>query len=181
MEAHGMFFAGQVEVEALLNSTGFAGRAKRGSDSGDGGADAGGAGPSMGAGGGRGGGRRRGGESATAGSGSDAGAAPQIRPSNLPAVALHLRLTNHGPALVDVEVIDFNSDLGDFVVEPPKISLPPNAQAEADPMISRLGVSSDEIPLTVSLRIDGSIEKQVLMLKVIKPSAPPGPAANPPS
>jgi len=70
-------------------------------------------------------------------------------------------------------VPDFNSDLGNFVVQPPKILLLPNQPTEADPMISRLGVGSDEIPLTVAIRANGRVEKQVLVLRVVKPAEPP--------
>ncbi len=180
MKAHGTFFAGQIEVEALLNRAGFATRAKGDADGGDADDNPGGGGGARG-GGGRGGGHRRGGGSATSGTGGDSDAAPRIRPSNLQAVALHLRITNHGSTPVEIEVTDFNSDLGNFVVEPSKFSLKPNEPTEADPMISRLGVSSDEIPLVVSLVMSGRTEKQVLALKAVMPVAPPGPAPNPPS
>jgi hypothetical protein len=94
-------------------------------------------------------------------------------------VRLHLRLTNHGSAPVEVEVVDFDSDLGNFVVEPPKIELPPNKPVEAEPMTSRLGVSSDSIALNVSLRIGDRTDKQVLNLQAVTPAAPPSPAPNP--
>jgi hypothetical protein len=90
---------------------------------------------------------------------------------------LHLRLTNHGTEPVDVEVLDFNSDLGNFVVQPRKISLPPGASVEADPMTSRIGLTADAIPVTVRVRRNGQVEQQVLMLQ---PVAPPVPAPNPP-
>ena len=127
---------------------------------------------------GGGGGHRHGGGSggnSMAGTGDDSNPAPRIRPSNLPAVRLHLRLTNHGAAAVEVEVVDFESDLGNFVVEPPKIQLPPGKPVEAEPMTSRLGVSSDSVPLTVSLQVDGRKETQVLALQAVIPAAPPAP------
>jgi len=100
----------------------------------------------MGGGGGRrggrggGGGERRGGEGgAPASTSAESGRGPAIRASNAPAVQLRLRLTNHGNEPVDVEVLDFNSQLGNFVVQPAKISLPPGEPTEADPMLSRLG------------------------------------------
>jgi len=177
MRAHGTFFAGQIEVEALLNRAGFATRTKGDADSGDA-DDNSGSGSGARSGGGRSGGHRRGGGSATSGKGSDGDMAPRIRPSSLQAVALHLRITNHGSTPVEIEVTDFNSDLGNFVVEPSKFSLTPNEPTEADPMISRLGVSSDEIPLVVSLVMSGRTEKQVLALKAVKPVTPPEPAPN---
>jgi hypothetical protein len=177
MEAHGTFFAGQIEVETLLNRAGFT------RQSGGGGADNGAAATDSGNGGSRGGrarGSRAGSGPSSSSAASDEGEpVPHIHPSNLPALRLHLRLTNHGSAPVEVEVLDFDSDLGNFVVEPPKILLPPDQPTETDPMTSRLGVSSDSIPLTVTLRVNGQTEKQVLVLQTVKPAAPPGPPASP--
>jgi len=188
MEAHGTFFAGQIEVETLLNRAGFTGRSEGKDEAAAGGGGSGGGGSFGGGGGfggggaGGGGGRRHGGGSGGglgSGTGDDGDVAPRIRPTNLPAVRLHLRLTNHGSAPVEVEVVDFDSDLGNFVVEPPKIELPPNKPVEAEPMTSRLGVSSDSIALNVSLRIGDRTDKQVLNLQAVTPAAPPSPAPNP--
>lgn len=185
MEAQGIFFDGQIQVETLLNRGGFAGRA-----GGAGGTESSPAGPTGGAGrrgggGGRGGGRGRGAGGGAAlaessGGGGDNAAAPHIHPSNLPSLRLHLRLTNLGSTPVEVEVTDFNSDLGNFAVQPEKIPLPPHAPVEAEPMISRLGVASDAIPLTVSLRAGDQTEKQVLVLRPVKPPPPP-PTTSAPS
>ena len=106
-----------------------------------------------------------------------------IRASNEPPVQLQLRLTNHGDGPVVAEVLDFNSELGNFVVQPPKISLPPHEAVEADPMTSRLGVPAvEEIPITVRLRIDGKTETQVLKLRPRTDEAPkPATESHPPS
>ncbi len=176
MEARGTFFTGQVEVETLLNRGGFAGRG--GGDSGS----AEGSGRRDG-GGGRGVGRGRGAGgsaySTDAAKSPGSETAPRIYASNLPAVRLHLRLTNHGTEPIEVEVTDFDSDLGNFVVQPAKIMLPPNESVEADPMTSRLGVTSDEIPLTVTLRAGDQTEKQVLSLHLIKSAAVPAQSSAP--
>lgn len=198
MEAHGSFFAGQIEAEVLLGRDGFAARDAAKGDTGGGregrgrsgfSGSLGGLGMGGGGGGGgrRGGGRRSGGEDGASEPSASRGAASQsndgapvihITPSNLPPVRLHLRLTNHGSAPVEVEVPDFNSDLGNFVVQPPKILLLPNQPTEADPMISRLGVGSDEIPLAVAIRANAHVEKQVLVLRIVKPAIPPPVAAS---
>ena len=167
MAAHGMFFGGKIEVETLLNRGGFAGReggGPRDNDSGSGGGPGGGA-------------RRGGGEGGPGGLAGDTGLAVHIRPSNQPAVRLHLRLTNHGPTPVEVAVTDFNSELGDFVVEPPTMELPPGEPVEADPMTSRLGVGSNVIPLTISVQLNGKPETRVLSLQAVQPPAPPPPLA----
>jgi hypothetical protein len=185
MQAHGTFFSGAIEVETLLNRNGFPSRGKGGSDGGSAAADSAGGGSGGGGGwhgGGAGGGHRHAGGSGGSSSGAGAGdsdAAPQIRASNQPPVGLHLRLINHGPSPVTVEVTDFNSDLGDFVVEPERILLAPNEPVEAEPMISRLGVTSETIPLTVSLQMNNQTEKQVLLLQAVKPAAPPSPTPTP--
>ena len=189
MDAHSTFFAGQVEVEVLLGRVGFAprDRGKAGSD--EGGQGRGGFRGGMGGGGrrgggGMGGGRGGGGEMAGGRDGmrpnDDGTPAPKIRASNEAPVRLHLRLTNHGSEPVDVEVTDFNSDLGNFVVQPRKISLPADGSVEAEPMTSRLGLKADEIPVTVAVRVNGRTEKQTLILR-IKGDAPPAATSAPPS
>ena len=179
MEARGMFFNGQVEVEVVLNRVGFAPREAAASDAGAG-RDGGG-----GFRGGRGGGRRNGGGMSAGRAGGSTisdghgGARPRtdgapggtIRAANEPPVRLHLRLTNHGNDAIEVEVPDFNSDLGNFVVQPRKLTLAAGSSIETDPMISRLGVKADEIALTVALRVNGRTDQQMLPLR-IKPPAP---------
>ena len=183
MDAQATFFTGQIEAEAMLAKSDAAWKntpaadgersgTGRGGGGGVSGGFGGGGGGRRGGGGGRGmgggGGRRGGGDESPAAS-ADAPRASTMRASNAPPVQLRLRLTNHGPAPVDVEVLDFNSDLGNFVVEPKKITLPPGDPVEVEPMTSRLGVPAvEEIPLTVRLRVggkDGKIETQVLKLK----------------
>jgi hypothetical protein len=84
-------------------------------------------------------------------------------------VQLRLRLTNHGAEPVEIEVLDFNSTLGNFVVQPAKLTLPPGEPVETSPMLSRLGVPAvEEIPLTVRIRRGGkggTAETQVLKLR----------------
>jgi hypothetical protein len=184
MAASGTFFAGQIEADVLLGSNGFtrhSGDDKSDtSDSSDGSGRHGSGGGSYGGGGGGGGGGGRrsrggsGGGDSSGGRSSDSDEpTPHIVTSNAPPVRLHLRLTNHGTTPAEIEVVDFNSDLGNFVVTPAKIAVAPNASAEADPMISRLGVNADTIPVTVNLRMAGHSEKQVLTLRVVTPPTPP--------
>jgi hypothetical protein len=190
MEARERFFDGQVEVEALLASAGTHWARSEDSPStsgnrkGGGGfsGSVGGFGGGSGGRGGRGGGGHGSGRGGPVPSATDDGvqSASPIHAINQPAIQLRLRLTNHGPATLIVEVIDFNSALGDFVVEPPKIALPPDESVEADPMVSRLGMSSDEIPLTVRLKIDGRVDGKTLTLRALKePAAVPAPASPP--
>ena len=187
MEAHATFFSGQVEAEVLLGRGGFPARNGARADAPGGGGDTGRSGFTGGfggcgrrGGGGRGGGggaRGGGGESAESRGGSresdDGTPVIHIVASNQPPVRLQLRLTNHGSNPIEVEVPDFNSVLGNFVVQPEKILLLPDQPVEANPMISRLGVGSDQIALTVALRADRKLEQQVLVLRVVQPAQPP--------
>jgi hypothetical protein len=85
--------------------------------------------------------------------------------SPLPPVSLHLKLENKGPSIIQVEVMEMNSDLGNFAVEPSLLSLAPGQTSEPDPMISQLGVTSDEIPVKVTLRLAGQAESQTIAVK----------------
>jgi hypothetical protein len=189
MDAQAAFFDGKIGVEAMLaksdavwkNPTPAESARSSGRRSGGGGFNAG-FGGGGGGGGGRRGGGRRGGDREEADArkeGDDAPRGPTLRASNAPPVQLRLRLTNHGSTPIDVEVLDFNSDLGNFVVEPKKITIPAGESIEADPMTSRLGVPAlEQIPLTVRIRVNGKIEQQVLELRPRLEENPPLPGAN---
>lgn len=192
MEAQGRFFGGTVEVAVLLAHAGM--KWDRGEGAGEadahrhhrGGHEGFHGGFRGGFGGGRGGFRgERGGEGREGGERGEAAenegsSGPPIRAENERPLDLRLRLINHGSKSLKVEVLDFNSMLGDFAVQPDTIAVPAGGSAEAEPMVSRLGVSLPKIPLTVQLRVDGKTEQQVLMLRPLKPPAP-RPGAAPPS
>lgn len=91
--------------------------------------------------------------------------------SPMPPVTLHVVFENRGTAPMEVEPTDVNSDLGNFAVRPAKLVLAPGEKAALDPMISQLGVTSDLIPLTVSIRVGKRKETQVLQVKnVLSPT-----------
>lgn len=91
--------------------------------------------------------------------------------SPMPPVTLRVVVENKGTTPIDLEVTDVNSDLGNFAVRPPKLTILPGEKGALDPMISQLGVTSDEIPLQVSIRYAGKKELQVINVKnVILPS-----------
>jgi hypothetical protein len=87
--------------------------------------------------------------------------------SPLPPVTMHLKLHNLQKTTMLVEVADFNSDLGDFAVHPDVLALAPDQVAEPDPMISQLGVTSDTIPVVVSLRFEGKLETQTVQVRSV--------------
>ena len=91
----------------------------------------------------------------------------QVGGSPLPPVILRLILTNHGAAPVDVEILEVNSDLGNFAVQPDKLNLVPEKATQPDPMTSLLGVTSDEIPVKVRLRVNGKTESETLLVKSV--------------
>jgi len=194
MSARSHFFAGQIETEIILGDVEFgqpsASRASRESRESRSGGDGGGA---------SGGGARRGGggggsRGASSGNNSrgpaqvpqarDGETAPRIVTSKQPPVRLQLRLTNHGSESAEVEVLEFNSPLGNFVVLPKKITLAPGAASTAEPMTSRLGLGGTSIPLTIRLRHQGKTEQQEMILEKsapapIAPAPLTGPAITP--
>ena len=91
--------------------------------------------------------------------------------SPLPPVSLHLKLQNKGTAIIQVEILEMNSDLGNFAIEPALLSLAPDQIAEPDPMISQLGVTSDDIPVKVTLRLGTQKESQTIMVKSLSEPA----------
>jgi hypothetical protein len=195
MEAKGLFFDGQIEVEALLARAGSSwshddesggsrrgGRSRGRSGGFSGGMGMGGGGMRGGFGGG-GGGRGRPGEGGGPPEGGTDGGAQRapMRASDQPPIQLRLRLINHGTAPADVAVLDFDSALGNFVVQPQKITIQPGESVEAAPMVSRLGAPEGEIPLTVRLRVGDRSEQQVLTLRAVKEASPEAaPPAPPP-
>jgi hypothetical protein len=80
-------------------------------------------------------------------------------------IVLWLQLTNTAGHPLSVEIDDFNSDLGNFAVQPEQVALIPGQSVEAEPMISRLGVTSLNIPVTITLRLNGKTETHVLTLQ----------------
>jgi len=91
--------------------------------------------------------------------------------SPMPPVTLRVQFENHGTEPLEVAVIDVNSELGNFAVRPEKLLIAPGATGALDPMISQLGVTSDELPIKVALRAAGKKETQVITVKTLLPPA----------
>lgn len=85
--------------------------------------------------------------------------------SPMPPVTIRLKLENRGAEPVEVDLLEVNSDLGNFAVRPTKLTLAPGQTGETDPMVSQLGVTSDEIPMKVALRTAGKKETQIIPVK----------------
>lgn len=93
-------------------------------------------------------------------------------------VMIHLRFTNHGTAHVELQIADFLSPLGNFVVRPEKLILEPGRSLETEPMTSQLAGAFSEVTATLVLRLDGRAEKKSFPLKAVP--APADQAPNPP-
>jgi hypothetical protein len=85
--------------------------------------------------------------------------------SPMPPVTIRLKLENRGSEPVEIELLEVNSDLGNFAVRPTKLTLAAGQAGETEPMVSQLGVTSDDIPMKVGLRTAGKKEVQVISVK----------------
>jgi hypothetical protein len=92
--------------------------------------------------------------------------------SPMPPVTIRLKLENRSGEALEVDLLEVNSDLGNFAVRPTKLSLAAAQAGETEPMVSQLGVTSDEIPMKVALRIAGKKELQVIPVKTIFTAIP---------
>jgi len=99
--------------------------------------------------------------------------------SPMPPVTMHLKVENKTRQTMSVDVLDFESDLGNFAVHPETLSMAPDQVAEPDPMISQLGVTSDEIPVKVILKSGGKTETRTILVKSLLGA--PTPAAQAPA
>jgi hypothetical protein len=93
--------------------------------------------------------------------------------SPLPPVTLHLVITNRSAGPLTVSLIDFNSDLGNFALDPDTLTIAPGESAEPTAMVSELGVTADSIPFKVTLKIPGQRESKTVVAHVIALPAPP--------
>ncbi len=87
--------------------------------------------------------------------------------SPMPPVTLRVLFENKGTEPVELEVLEVNSDLGNFAVRPAKLTIAAGEKGVLEPMVSQLGVTSDEIPLKLALRVGGKKEQQVVIVKNI--------------
>ena len=102
--------------------------------------------------------------------------------STMPPVTLRLSLANKAQdgAPLEIEIVDFDSDLGNFALKPDHVSLAPGQTGGPGSVVSRLGVTSNEIPVKVTLRLAGNKETQSVVLrpKTVADAPPPKPPAG---
>ena len=184
LQGEATFFNGRLLANATLGRGLRGGYGKSGSDDDSSGSGSGG-GRHSGGGGGRGGGRRGGSQGGSDGGSSDADAAPAPRAfrsgSHLPPVALRLHLRNLSKESLDIRILDVNSDLGNFVARPDHVELAPDQVVDLDPMISQLGVTADELPVTVRLSAGNEKEEHVITLHSVAPPEGATPPQSPPA
>jgi hypothetical protein len=96
----------------------------------------------------------------------------QRKNSTLPPAALRLRVHNTTAAPVEIEFLECKSYLGNFAVRPEKITIPAGESGQPDAMVSLLGVSGQEIPVTISLRLNGKAETRTAVIVPVKSAAP---------
>jgi hypothetical protein len=87
-------------------------------------------------------------------------------------VTIHLKLRNLTQGDIKVEIVELNSDLGNFAVEPDSVILNAGETSEPNPMISQLGVTSGALPFKVTLQLGNSTESQTIVVKDLVPAQP---------
>jgi hypothetical protein len=97
----------------------------------------------------------------------------QMLGSPLPPVTLHLILTNRSQEPVTVSMIDFDSEMGNFAVDPDTLTIAPGQSGEPTSMVSDLGVSSDTIMFKVTLKYGATKESRSFPVGIVAPSAAP--------
>lgn len=85
--------------------------------------------------------------------------------SNEAPVTLIVSFQNTGSETITLAIRDVTSPLGNFVPQPRQLILNPGQTLDLEPMISRLGVISAEIPLTLALKLGDKKEFQVIVLR----------------
>jgi hypothetical protein len=126
-----------------------------------------GGGASIGGRGGHGGPRGEGGEHAGRG---ERGA--RYAPAFGPLAQLILRFTNTGEQKITFRVADFQSPLGNFVVQPEVFTLEPGQSAAAEPMSTQLGGGVTGVTIAVEVKTTHGSDRQLIELK------PPPPEPN---
>ncbi|WP_404425738.1 hypothetical protein [Nibricoccus sp. IMCC34717] len=100
---------------------------------------------------------------------------PRMHNSVLPPHALRLRVTNESQETVEVDYLECNSSLGNFVVRPAKATLEAGKSHEPEAMISLLGASGEDIPIKLTFAFNGRRETQIVTLKLATAAAKAAP------
>jgi hypothetical protein len=97
----------------------------------------------------------------------------QMLGSPLPPVTLHLILENTSGGPVTISIADFESDMGNFAVEPDTLTIGAGLTSEPTPMVSELGVNADVLPFKVSLKYGATKETKIIQVGIVHDEAAP--------
>ena len=68
---------------------------------------------------------------------------------------------------IAVEIVDFQSPLGDFALKPDRLALVPGQTASPDAVTSRVGIAAAEIPVQLTLSLAGQKEENTILLRAV--------------
>jgi hypothetical protein len=92
-----------------------------------------------------------------------------------PRVALTFKFANTGAQTVAFTISDVNSTLGNFAPRPETLTVAPGQTGLLDPMLSNLDANFEELDVSLTLKIGGSRETQILKLRRSQePTGTPG-------
>lgn len=97
----------------------------------------------------------------------------RMHDSPMPPIVLQLHATNKGTEPLEVTWIECNSILGNFGILPEKMMLAAGQSADTERMTSLLGITGEDVPVTVTLRAHGKLEKKTLIVRATPPPAKP--------
>jgi hypothetical protein len=73
-------------------------------------------------------------------------------------------------------MLDFDSDMGNFAIDPEMLALKPGETGEPTPMVSQLGVTADAMDFKVTLKLGTVRESKTFSVKIIAPDPALAPA-----
>ncbi len=91
--------------------------------------------------------------------------------SHMPRIVLQLHAKNNGAEPIEITWIECNSALGNFGVLPQKMTAAPGETVAPERMTSLLGASGEDMPVTVTLRVHGKLEKKTLTVRPVDSSS----------
>jgi hypothetical protein len=88
-----------------------------------------------------------------------------------PRLALTFKFTNTGATPITFKIVDVNSPLGNFAPRPETLTVAPGQAGSVDPMLSNTDSNFEELEVTLTVKIGGKEESQVLKLRRAPESA----------
>jgi hypothetical protein len=91
-----------------------------------------------------------------------------------PRLALTFKFANTGTKPITFTISDVNSNLGDFAPRPETLTVAPGQSGLVDPMLSNLANNFDGLDVTLTIKIGGRPEIQIMKLRPaqVPPAAP---------